>query len=120
VLFNPFKLKSRAEVLAAREGYAAIPDGRRDALRHLIGSALFTRSYGALLAWFVGETMEFASWLVRHNSADQRDMDRHNNAIGREIAREAASEEEVVALARVALEREQARWLVEDESFPDG
>ena len=113
-------MKARAELLAAREGHAAIPDGRQDALRHLIGSALFTRCYGVLLAWLVGEAMEFVSWLVRHNSADQCDMDRHNNAIGRKIARQASSEEEVVGLARAALEREEARWLVEDESFPEG
>jgi len=120
VFYDPLKLKARAEALAAREGHAAIPDGRQDALRHMIGSALFARSYGALLAWFVGEAMEWVSWLVRHNSADQRDMDRHNNMIGREIARQAPSEAEVVALARAALERGEARWLVEDESFPGG
>lgn len=108
---NPLKLKARAESLAASQGFGAGPDGRRDALRHLIGSALFARSYGNLPAWLAGEAMEFVSWIVGHNSAEQREMDRHNNAIGRRIAQRAASEEEIVRLAREAIESGTARWI---------
>jgi len=47
----PWRLKARAEELARKSGYASIPDGKQDALRHLIGSALFTKAYGRVLGW---------------------------------------------------------------------
>ena len=109
----PFRLKRRAEQLARRSGYAAIVDGKQDALRHLIGSALFTQSYGSVLAWLAGELSEFGAWIVRYNSRAQRDMDRHNNTIGREIGRAAADEEEIVRLAQRAIDERRARWIVD-------
>lgn len=80
-------------------------------MRHLIGSALFTQRYGAILAWLAGELSEWGAWLVRYNTAAQRDMDRHNNAVGREIARRAATEQDVIRLSREAIENGHATWL---------
>lgn len=114
----PLRLKSRAETLARRSGYASVPDGRQDALRHLIGSALFTRAYGSLLSWLAGELAELIAWIVGHNSATQREMDLHNNSIGREIGRQADTEDEVVRLAHRAVDLRRARWIVEDDDSP--
>jgi hypothetical protein len=109
----PFRLKRRAEELARSSDYAPIVDGKQDALRHLIGSALVTQAYGTLLAWLAGELSEFGAWIVRYNTTAQRDMDRHNNAAGREIGRAAADEAEIVRLAHAAIDERRARWLVD-------
>ena len=110
------KLKTRSEGLASSSGYAAIVDGKQDALRHLIGSALFTREYGVVLAWLASQLSEFGAWVVGHNTAAQRDMDRHNNAVGRAIAKQAATEGETVRLAYKAIDERVARWLADDDS----
>ena len=107
------RLKARAETLAARSGYPATPDGKRDAMRHLIGSALFTKTYGVFLTWFAGELSELGAWIVGHNSAAQRDMDRHNNAVGREIGRTAGTEGEIVRLSHEAIDQGVAQWLAD-------
>jgi hypothetical protein len=109
------RLKARSERLARSSRYASIRDGKQDALIHLIGSALFTREYGAALAWLASQVAEFGAWAVGHNSAAQRDMDRHNNKVGRAIARRAESEEEIVKLACRAIEDRIAQWLADGE-----
>ncbi len=116
----PWRLKTRAEELARASGFASIVDGRQDALRHLIGSALFARAYGAFAAWAAGVVLEWGSWAVGHNTAAQRDMDLHNNAVGRTIAREASSEEDVVRRARRALDDGSATWIAEEPAVDAG
>ena len=68
------------------------------------------------LSWLASELSEFGAWIVGHNSAAQRDMDLHNNWVGREIARKAETEEEIIRLAHQAIDSGLARWIVDDDS----
>ncbi len=88
--------------------------GPADAYRHMVAAGELTRRLGPV-AGVLLETNELRSWFhdTRHmltgadrhpaHSVAARAMDRHNNAIGVEIGRTAATPEEVVERARQAI-----------------
>lgn len=94
----------KAALDAARE--SRLPGwtgGPADAFRHIVASAEMTRRRSPALAWALGEANELKGNFFDRQSADDLEMDRHNNEIGRRIGEKARSFDDVLAGAREAI-----------------
>jgi hypothetical protein len=79
-------------------------NGPADAYRHIIGSAELRRRFGFAVAYATANANEVFGTYVRGYSAASREMDDHNNAIGLQIGGTARTYEDVVRLARAAVD----------------
>lgn len=86
------EIKDDAETISsvARQENDAVP---QDTYRHILWSFMLTQEYGAKLAEQVGDAHEMGD---TGNTDAEREMDLHNNAIGRKYAREGISAPEVL------------------------
>lgn len=97
---------SREAMTSPLPGYY---DGPADAYRHIVGVAELRRRYGFLVAWGIATGNEVRGTHERNHPPELRGMDDHNNAIGLEIGAKARTYEEVVRLARAAIDAGIAR-----------
>lgn len=90
-------------------------NGKSDAMRHIIFSALAEQDYtdvGAKTISFLNENIT-----LNQNKAEKA-MDYHNDAIGREIGKKAKSKEEIVQMAREAIDSGKARVIGKELEGP--
>lgn len=62
-------------------------NGPKDAMRHCIASCMVTQKVSEDCAWFAGTLREYAPGSDQY-PGDEREMDLHNNAVGRECGRD--------------------------------
>lgn len=83
--------------------------GASDAYRHIVGQALYARKFGEPIAGAMGKFHEMQfSEQDQQLYKEESDMDRHNNAIGLRIARDAKTEEDVYKMAEEAIKNKEA------------
>jgi hypothetical protein len=81
---------------------------RGDAMRHILYSAQNAKNIGnfpAMAISFAHETSEFLD-----QPAFEKNMDYHNDAIGRRIAEQAKTKEDMVRLAKEAIDSGEAKF----------
>lgn len=86
--------------------------GEADAMRHLLFQAQLAQKYGDMPAQMVSYLHEYTS---PGQPSAEREMDFLNDALGRELAREAGSEEELIRLARKYIESGKAKTLPKEQ-----
>lgn len=90
-------------------------NGKADAMRHILFSALNSQNLtetGAKAVSFLHEHTEF------NQPKSEMNMDFFNDAIGREIARRAKSKEDMVKLAKEAVDSGKVQLLSPDQTGP--
>ena len=88
--------------------------GKADAMRHLMYQADLTRKTNPTIADLV--SMAYESRLGSPGQTEaEREMDRFNDALGREIGQRAKDEQDVVRLAREYVEKNKAKILPKEE-----
>ena len=97
-------VQEAAEAEAAASPLPGFYDGPADAYRHIVGTAELRRRFGWATAFGIATANEVLGTHFRSHPADLRRMDDHNNAIGLAIGAEARSYEDVVRLARAAID----------------
>ena len=106
-LQDPFELQGLANDIAFSEyGLSESAGGRGDALRHILASAIMSKRHGDTYSELIGNLHESPiPWIGSPAQAvEDRDMDIHNNALGRKIAKEATSYQDLVKRARQAID----------------
>lgn len=93
-----FDMKAKAEIpgnkLYGSEGTVL---GASDAYRHIVGQALYARKFGEPIAGAMGKFHEMQlSEQDQQLYKEESDMDRHNNAIGLRIAKEAKQKKKFI------------------------
>jgi hypothetical protein len=86
--------------------------GEADAMRHLLFSSQLAQKYGETPAKIVSYLHEYTS---PTQSEAQREMDLANDALGREIARSAKDDKQLIELARKYVESGRAKMLPKDQ-----
>ena len=86
--------------------------GEADAMRHLLFSSQLAQKYGETPAKIVSYLHEYTS---PTQSEAQREMDLANDALGREIARSAKDDKQLIKLARKYVESGRAKMLPKDQ-----
>jgi hypothetical protein len=76
-------------------------NGKADAMRHILFSALATQDYTDVGAKTISFLNENITW---NQPKAEKNMDTTNDAIGREIGRKAKSKEEMVQMAKDAID----------------
>lgn len=85
--------------------------GASDAYRHLVGQALYAKKFGETIAKVMGNIHEmYFSEQDQEVYKEETAMDKHNNAIGLRIAREAKTEEDIYRLAEEAIKNKEALY----------
>lgn len=89
---------------------------RGDAYRHLVWQALMAKKYGELPAKGFADWHEapIPAWLGGAGTDPNMNevaMDQQNNALGREIARKAKTEEDIYRLAKEYVDSGKARYM---------
>lgn len=117
---DPHGIIERASAVARASGLPGRSNGPEDALRHMLGSAHATMVYGERVAKVASDIRESVS----SNSSDAAAMDRHNDAIGRELGKKYDNMWEATAEAmnRILGEGEgRANWITDDKAsdLPD-
>ena len=97
-------VQEAAEAEAAASPLPGFYDGPADAYRHIVGTAELRRRFGWATAFGIVTANEVLGTHFRSHPAHLRRMDDHNNAIGLAIGAEARSYEDVVRLARAAID----------------
>lgn len=108
---------------AANSGLPGLHNGPADAYRHIMGAAEITQRYGEATARIVLEGHELDGLIRSGQPWNELEMDRHNNAIGIAIGREAGTFDEVIERAREKIDsatqrakgETMPRWLSEGE-----
>lgn len=105
-----FDMKEKAEVPGNKlYGSKGTVLGASDAYRHIVGQALYARKFGEPIAGAMGKLHEmYFSEQDQQLYKEESDMDRHNNAIGLRIARDAKTEEDVYRMAQEAIKNKEA------------
>jgi hypothetical protein len=98
-------VQGAAEIEASVSPLPGFYDGPADAYRHIIGTAELRRRFGWATAYSIATGNEMLGTHFRSHPAYLRRMDDHNNAIGLAIGVEARSYEDVVRLARAAIDK---------------
>jgi hypothetical protein len=113
-----FDMKQKAEIPGNKlYGSKGTVLGASDAYRHIVGQALYARKFGETIASAMGKLHEYQfSEQDKELYKQESDMDRHNNAIGLRIAREAKTEEDVYRLAQEAIKNKEAIYLDNEEA----
>ena len=99
----------------AAYGKATQHNGKADAMRHIIFSALASQDYtdvGAKTISYLNENITF------NQPKAEKNMDLHNDAIGREIGKTAKSKEEIVQMAREAVDSGRAKVIGQELQGP--
>ncbi|MBL8834572.1 MAG: hypothetical protein JNL71_19425 [Rhodospirillales bacterium] len=97
------RVDTRAETAAKESRLPGWQSGPADAFRHIVASAEMTRRHSSAAAWLLGEANEQKGNFVNRQDKDDLAMDRHNNAIGPQIGRDAKSFEEILERAKSAI-----------------
>jgi hypothetical protein len=90
--------------------------GKGDAYRHVVWQALMAKKYGDTAANLMGQYHELPlSQFLGAAAFDQTDeekaMDLYNNELGRKIAAQAKSPEDIYRLAKKAVDKGQAKFI---------
>lgn len=94
-----------------------LPGGKRDAFRHLVWQANLQRNYPSI-AKMLGDLHESRYFPIlggRGQGEAERQMDLFNNELGRRIADQAKSEEDVYRIAEEMIRQEKAKILPIDQ-----
>ena len=86
--------------------------GEADAMRHLLFQAQLAQKYGDMPAQMVSYLHEYTS---PGQPSAEREMDLYNDILGREIAKKAKSEKELVELARRYVQSGRAKTLPKEQ-----
>lgn len=82
--------------------------GKADAMRHITFSALASQQYSDPVA----KTISVLNENITYNQSDaEKSMDYANDAIGRDIARKAKSKDEIVQMAKEAIDSGKAKTI---------
>lgn len=84
-----------------------IHNGRGDAMRHIMASALAAQKYGAIPAAMLG----YANEIISLDPMDESGMDIYNNALGRELGAKYKDPMELEYSARDLIEEQKAKTL---------
>ncbi len=80
-------------------------DGAWDAFRHAYASGAMTREYGETAAHVFGDLNELYGDLIRDQSEHAKNMDEWNNAVGRDIGKNATSNDDIARRVYEAMQR---------------
>lgn len=106
-------MKRKAEQIPLRYyGVETEGGGEADAMRHMLFQAQLAQKYGELPADIISTLYEYTS---PGQTPAEREMDFYNDALGREIARRASDEEQMIELARKYVEDRRARVLPKEQ-----
>jgi hypothetical protein len=106
-----------ANAEATASGLPGRVNGPQDAYRHLVGVGELARRVGVVPAWLMAEYNELESRAAMRraeqarrpvpaaNTRESRSMDRHNNRLALGLGLSAASPEQVIQRARIAIDR---------------
>ena len=86
--------------------------GEADAMRHMLFQAQLAKKYGDLPADIISTLYEYTS---PGQTGAEREMDFFNDALGREIAKQASDEQQMIELARKYVEDRRARVLPKEQ-----
>jgi hypothetical protein len=81
---------------------------RGDAMRHILFSALNTQNIGSLAAKTISYGHELSEAFIQ--PPFEKEMDLHNDAIGRRIAEQAKSREDMIRLTKEAIDSGEAKF----------
>jgi len=82
--------------------------GKADAMRHITFSALASQQYSEPVA----KTISVLNENITYNQSDaEKSMDYANDAIGRDIAKKAKSKDEIVQMAKEAIDSGKAKTI---------
>jgi hypothetical protein len=98
------EIEDKSTQAAARSGLPGSWNGPQDADRHCIASCEVRRQYDIFYAWLLGEANEKRGDLTHNQDAEEKAMDRHNNAIGRAFGGVANSFGDCTDMCRIAVE----------------
>ena len=90
--------------------------GKGDAYRHLVWQALMAKKYGDTAANLMGQYHELplgrgvgaAAW---DQTAEEKAMDLYNNELGRKIAAQAKTPDQIYSLAKKAVDTGKAKFI---------
>ena len=114
---NALQIRSQAQAKALDEyGIKEEHNGRGDAYRHLVASALLAKKYGNSLSEKLGNYHESSAPRFLLGGGDNQDpeensMDMLNNALGREIAAKANTPEDIFRLAKEYVDSGKASYM---------
>jgi len=94
--------------------------GAPDAYRHVAWQAMLAKKYGPTLANLAGQWHELPlTALVGAGAPNQTDLEKEqdlfNNEIGRKIAERATSVDEILQMAKEAVDNKEAKYLSNEE-----
>lgn len=102
----------------AKQAYGPTEEhnARGDAFRHIVWQALLAKQYGDVTAKGMGDYHEapIPAWMGGAGldpDKDETSMDQFNNAIGREIASKAKTEEDIYRLAKEYVDSGKAKYM---------
>lgn len=104
-IMTPQKIYDRASREASRSGLPGAHNGPQDALRHCIGTCDMTRRNGWLDTLVFGELNEKRGDWTHNQSAEEKAMDRHNNAVGDALGRRASTFRDCAVGCRAVVDR---------------
>jgi hypothetical protein len=104
---------------AERESIAAFGvgesgGGKADAMRHLMYQADLSRRMSPAMAELISQAYE-SQLLAPGQPSAEKEMDLYNDALGREIGRQAKTDEDVVRLAREYVDKNKVRILPKEK-----
>jgi hypothetical protein len=104
---------------AERESVAAFGvgesgGGKADAMRHLMYQADLSRRMSPAMAELISQAYE-SQLLAPGQPSAEKEMDLYNDALGREIGRQAKTDEDVVRLAREYVDKNKVRILPKEK-----
>jgi hypothetical protein len=97
-------VEQAAEAEADRSPLPGYYNGPADAYRHIVATAELRRRFGFAVAYAIVTGNEVIGTHGKEYRAELRQMDDHNNAIGLAIGATARTYEDVVRLARAAID----------------
>ncbi|HHW4669316.1 MAG TPA: calcium-binding protein, partial [Xylella fastidiosa subsp. multiplex] len=80
-------------------------NGEWDAFRHAYASGAMTREYGETAAHLFGDLNEIRGDFIHNQSEYEKNMDKWNNSVGRNIGKDAASSDEIARRIYDAMKR---------------
>jgi hypothetical protein len=112
---DPFTIQKQVNQQAIKEyGWKERVNGRGDAFRHLVGTAMLAQKHGAPYAEFV-TTLHENPYLpfvgALYHSKEDREMDLYNNRLGLELATQAKDYDDLLKMARQYIDTGKARTL---------
>ena len=108
-LYNDLYNRYQQEANAYAESYGIDPstahNGAWDAFRHAYASGAMSMEYGETAARIFGDLNEIRGDLTHNQPSYEKNMDKWNNSVGRDIGKDAANSDEVARRVNDAMKR---------------